>query len=447
MRIILLLLCCFFTTIVTAQSKADFFFLNKRKVQIIPFQLINNLIVIPVTVNGQQLSFLLDTGVGMTLLFNNSSVAKIYFKERNSFNLIGLGQGEATKAYLTRGNTLQIGKIRGLAQEVLLVEENNYIFSRRMGTQIDGIIGHEFFKNFPITIDYGNKKIKVYRDVGFFPIPTKAVSYPLIFYRNKPHIELEFSLRDSLAMKAPLLIDTGSSDALWLFEAEGTIEKTAPLFEDFLGRAINGDIFGERGKIKSIHMGRHTLKNVKVAYPEMDNFKAIDVLSGRIGSLGGELLSRFTLYLDYPNQRMAVKASKRIKDPFYYNMSGISLQYNGVELVPRKRNNSNNIVYNESGANRGIEIFLRDVIRYELQDIIEVAEVRANSPAAIAGIQKGDVLSRINNRRLDDLKLHEIAGLLQRKPGKKIKLLVRRGDSFHTKTFVLKPLFNSTSDF
>ena len=157
MRIILLLLCCFFTTFITAQSKADFFFLNKRKVQTIPFQLINNLIVIPVTVNGQQLSFLLDTGVGMTLLFNNSSVAKIYFKERNSFNLIGLGKGEATKAYLTRGNTLQIGKIRGLAQEVLLVEENNYIFSRWMGTPVDGIIGHEFFKNFPITIDYGNK--------------------------------------------------------------------------------------------------------------------------------------------------------------------------------------------------------------------------------------------------------------------------------------------------
>lgn len=79
---------------------------------------------------------------------------------------------------------MQIGKIRGLAQEVLLVEENNYIFSRRMGTQIDGIIGHEFFKNFPITIDYGNKKIKVYRDVGFFPIPTKAREFLIMIHAN-----------------------------------------------------------------------------------------------------------------------------------------------------------------------------------------------------------------------------------------------------------------------
>lgn len=447
MRTILLLLIYFITAVANAQTKADFLFLNKRKVQTIPFQFINNLIVIPVTVNGQQLSFLLDTGVGMTLLFNNPSVAKIYFKERNSFNLTGLGQGEAIQAYLTKGNTLQIGKIRGVAREVLLVEENNFIFSRRMGTQIDGIIGYDFFKNFPIKIDYNNKKIKVYRDSEFFSIPSNATNYPLTFYRGKPHIDLEFSLRDSMDLKAPFLIDTGSSDALWLFEAEGTIEKTGPLFEDFLGRGINGDIFGDRGKIKSIQMGGHTLKDVKVAYPEMHNFNAIDMLSSRVGSLGGELLSRFVLYLDYPNQRMALKASKRVNDPFYYNMSGISLQYNGVELVQRKRNNSNNIVYDENGANRGIEIFLRDVIRYELQEIIEVAAVRHNSPAAIAGVQKGDILTRINSRRLDDLKLHEIAGLLQRKPGKKIKLLLRREDAFLTKTFVLTPLFDSSFDF
>ena len=79
-----------------------------------------------------------------------------------------------------------------------------------------------------------------------------------------------------------------------------------------------------------------------------------------------------------------------------------------------KRNNSNNFVYNESGANQGIEIFSKDVTPCELHDIIEVAEFRTNSPAAIAGFQKEDVLSRIKNRRLDDLKLHEIAGLLQR---------------------------------
>ena len=110
-------------------------------------------------------------------------------------------------------------------------------------------------------------------------------------------------------------------------------------------------------------------------------------------------------------------------------------------------NYSGGIEYDKEGNNRGIEIFLRDVIQYEFQDVIEIAEVRPNSPAAQSGIRKGDILYRINNHKLNHLKLHEVAGMLQRKPGKKIKLLLRRNKEMLTKTFVLTPLFDSPPDF
>ena len=42
---------------------------NKKKI-IIPFKLIDNLIFIPVTVNGENLTFLLDTGTEETVLFS-----------------------------------------------------------------------------------------------------------------------------------------------------------------------------------------------------------------------------------------------------------------------------------------------------------------------------------------------------------------------------------------
>ena len=447
MRWLYSLLCCFLSVAVFAQAgSGSFSFLRKKKKERIAFELINNLIVVPVWVNGQKLSFLLDTGVGKTLLFNNARVSKIYFQEKNAFQLTGLGQGASLTAYLTRGNTLQLGKIRGNGMSVLLVDENNFEFTKRMGTQIDGILGFDFFSQFPLIIDYEAKRITVYRSATQPIFPSQSRRYPIQFHRDKPHISFSFTLKEGVDKEGFFLIDTGSSDALWLFEQQQQIEKIPPLFEDYLGRGINGNIFGSRGKIHSINLAGKQLSQVKVAYPEMQNFHSIDMLPNRLGSVGGELLRRFTVYVDYSRGAVGLVPNRSVNAPFYFNLSGIELQYNGVKLVQRKLNNANNVLMDESGNNQGIEIFLRNVIRYELQDVIEVASVREGSPAAQVGIQKGDVLDRINGRRLHHLKLHQIIGLLQRKPGKKIKLSLRRQGELLTKKFVLRPLFNGSAN-
>ena len=59
------------SNIVFGQSR--FQFPNKhRNFQKLSFQLINNIIVIPVEVNNTKLSFILDTGVDKTILFSLS---------------------------------------------------------------------------------------------------------------------------------------------------------------------------------------------------------------------------------------------------------------------------------------------------------------------------------------------------------------------------------------
>ena len=63
----ILLFCCFYNL---GFSQGKFIVLNAKKTDKIRFKLINNLIVIPVEVNGVELSFLLDTGVSKTILFN-----------------------------------------------------------------------------------------------------------------------------------------------------------------------------------------------------------------------------------------------------------------------------------------------------------------------------------------------------------------------------------------
>ena len=438
----------FFWCSVSAQQQSqDFYFLKKRKSTQLSFELINNLLVVPVWVNGQKLSFLLDSGVGMTLLFNNARVSNLYFQEKNAFKLTGLGQGKALKAYLTRGNTLQLGKIKADNLSILLVDENDFEFAKRMGTQIDGVLGHAFLKDYAIKINYESQKITIFKTPKKKLNVAQSQWYPLTFFRDKPHIPISFSLRDGHLQPGYFLIDTGSSDALWLFDQKAGIEKTPPTFEDYLGRGINGNIFGSRGKISFVQLANETLRRVKVAYPEMENFQSIAIHPQRVGSIGGELLRRFTINLDYPNKRMGLIPNRSIDAPFYFNLSGIELQHNGVELIRKKLNNANNVLTDESGNNRGIEIFLRDVIRYELQNIIEVTHVREGSPAAEAGVMVGDVLDRINGRKLHHLKLHQVIGLLQRKPGKKIKLSLRRQGEPLLVRFELRSLFDGSLDF
>ena len=52
--------------------------------------------------------------------------------------------------------------------------------------------------------------------------------------------------------------------------------------------------------------------------------------------------------------------------------------------------------------------------------------VRENSPAAKAGIQKGDKIVKINNRASQYLTIQNITNLFQSENGKQIKLTVER---------------------
>ena len=191
----------------------------------------------------------------------------------------------------------------------------------------------------------------------------------------------------------------GSSDALWLFENEGNIQPKPPFFDDFLGSGINGDIFGKRGKVAHVKIGTTQINRVKVAYPDKGSFQDVRLLEDRLGSVGGELLKRFKLTLDFKNRKVCFKKRGQINAPFYYNMSGLELQHNGVELVKERLTSAFGVAKKTEQNSDAIEIFMQPQFRLELRPVIEIFQVRPNSPAHIAGVRKGDVLKRVNGKR------------------------------------------------
>lgn len=401
---------------------------NKTKIH---FSLVNNLILIPVEINGYPLQFILDSGVNYSLLFSNERVNAMPFQNKKVFQLKGLGTDKPIPAYRVIASTFGVKNMMSQNHEVLLIPEEEFIFSRRMGTQIDGILGYSFFQNHRVSIDYKRQILTITAPEETLKRNDKWISLPIVFNQKKPFIPIKVQMNDSILVEGNVLLDSGSSDALWLFEGSHGIEKQTPSFEDFLGTGINGDIFGSRGKVNALSLSDFAMQEVKVAYPDTTAFQKIQFVNRRIGSIGGELLSRFKVVIDYPNAKLHLRPYKKSNRPFYYNLSGMELGYNGMRLVKEPMNNIRRRSIADSDESGGVEIFLNQRFQLNLYRSIEIIQVRPNSPAEKAGLKKGDVITHINRKSLHRLALSEVIAKLQTFPKDKIRVTyIREGKSF-----------------
>ena len=139
-----LLLC--FSLSGLAQDK--FVLTGSKKGQNLTFKLINNLIVIPVEVNGRELNFILDTGVDRSILFNLESEDSLRLKKVKRIKIRGLGEGERLTGLVSSENKFRIGKIVNPDHKVYAISSDEFDLSGRMGIEVNGIIGSELFRDF-----------------------------------------------------------------------------------------------------------------------------------------------------------------------------------------------------------------------------------------------------------------------------------------------------------
>jgi len=402
----------------------------------IPFKLINNLVVIPVEVNGTTLTFLLDTGVSSTIMFSLSEVDSLQLNNTETVKIRGLGDGGSISALKSKSNSLKIGKAIDNDHTVFVIYDKSLNLSTRMGIPIHGIVGFEFFKNLIVKTNYTSKKLTFYNPKTYQPKKCKKCEiFDIIFQNKKAYLNLDVTA-SSMSKEVTLLIDSGSSDAIWIFDDKDFIDTTLKKsFDDFLGQGLSGGIFGKRSKLSKIQIGNYQLKNVKVAFPDKKSMENIKFFKDRDGSLGGDILKRFTVIYDYPNNKISLKKNGQFKTPFHYNMSGITLKHDGVVLVKDKNMTNNSDKTETSGA---ISLSLSTVYNFYLAPRFIVSEIREDSPAALAGIYKGDEIVSVNGRETHRFELYELIGLFASKAGKKIMLKVKRNGIIFKKKFYLK---------
>ncbi|PWN59693.1 PDZ domain-containing protein [Chryseobacterium viscerum] len=432
MKFKLLLLGLFLSIFVNAQN--SFELINTKKA-VIPFQLINNLIFIPINVNGAELTFLLDTGVSETILFSlENKELKLSSVEKVKFS--GLGGSLSIDGLKSDRNLGKIGnEIVNTSMSLYIIIDEEFNISPHVGIPVNGVIGYHFFKDHPIYIDYASKKITVYENSDLIKKKIKRFEeFPVTIEKDKPYlyagVEMTNEKKDS-----KLLIDLGNSDAIWLFP---TLIKdfvyNRPNIDDFLGRGFNGDIYGKRSRIHNFYLGSFKFEKPLTAMPDEFSIQHVKLVESRKGSVGSEIMRRFTVVFDYPNKKLYLRKNKYFDDPFHFNMSGLDFKQDGLEWQEDKLK-----IETQKSTMVATEVY-KDSFQYKfsLKPIFSIAGVRKDSPADVAGLQKDDRILSINGEQTSNMTLEKIVELMKSNEGRNINMIIQRKNQKLTLSFALE---------
>ena len=412
----------------TLKAQDDFLIEKNKKKVVIPFKLINNLVFIPIKVNGIELNFLLDSGVEETILFSMEDKKEVSFKNVQKIKLRGLGSEEEIEGLKSTNNILETHGIKSVNHMVYIILDQGFNLSSHIGIPVNGIIGYKFFKNNIVEINYQKKKIFIHENNEEIRkrLDQKFKTLPITIERSKPYI-VATAIVDDVSIPAKLLIDIGNSDSFWIFE-NNKIKLPKKNFPDFLGKGFSGDIEGHRAKISKFSMADFEFKNPIVSFPDSSSIKNVKMVVDRIGSVGGEVLKRFTIILDYADRKMYLKKNNKFNEPFSYNKSGITVQHNGLQWVQETVHfEMVKVVTGTDEMNRDSKN--RDEnfrYKFQLKPVYEIVNVRKNSSAEKCGLQKGDVIVTINGNNPYKYTLQQINNLLKSEEEVWINLEVER---------------------
>ncbi|MES2411109.1 MAG: aspartyl protease family protein [Bacteroidota bacterium] len=441
MRLKTLLFFLFFS--VSAFSQSEFQINNLKNKVVIPFKLINNLIFIPVHINGEELTFLLDTGVDQTILFSLDEKDEVKLFEVEKLKLKGLGSKDAVDSYKSSKNKVEIKSFVDNNHEIYIVLDQEFNFSSQVGIPVNGIIGSNFFKKHIVEINYDRKKIIIY-NYNHKKISGRLqknfVKDSITVEDKKPYYISNIKNGEQI-IPSKLLVDTGNSDAIWIFlNRTSKIKLPEKNIQDYLGRGFSGNVYGRRGRMSSFEFANKIFDFPLITFPDSTSVKSVNFVPNRIGSIGSEIISRFTVVFDYLNNAIYTRPNKRIYDPFHFNMSGIEVEHTGLEWVKETIGESNQgvKVYTTNSESSSLQNNLK--IHFTLKPIFKIASVRVGSEAEKAGLKIGDRIIKINHQVSHGYTIQMINELLKSEEGKIIEMEVERDNKNHKFKFQLKKI-------
>jgi hypothetical protein len=345
----------------------------------IPFKLINNHIYLQAVLDGKQYDHIIfDTGATNLL---GAAAAKLNGIKAEG-TLPGGGFGENVSAFgLAKIGLIEVGGIQLKDQVFAVFDLTN--LSKVEGVEGDGLIGYEVARRAVITIDYANQVLTIMKPEAFHPSP-KAVKVPFKFDGHIPTIEAEI---DGVA--GEFEIDTGSRASLSIMHpfavTNGLIQKYQAKTEVIGGYGVGGPARALLVRPKSLKIGGVQIQN-PVGLIELGD-KGAAAATRTAGNLGGGVLKRFTVTLDYEHRVIYLEPNANFNEVDVFDRSGLWC------------------MQDNSGG-------------------VSIVDVVKNSPAAKAGIHPGDRVAGIDGTPVTAAQIISLRNRLREAPGTKVSLQV-----------------------
>lgn len=368
----------------------------------IPVEVQHNVIIIPVRINGSfEMDFILDTGVRSTILTEPYLTQFLRLDSVSTVRVRGLGEGEDIYAVLARDINIDLPGVHGQHMNLLVLPEDVISYSGMFGRPIYGIIGHDLFAQFVVEINYARKYIQLHDPTKYKP-RKKAEEIPIEIRGGKPYVEAEITDFRGEVINGQWLLDTGSSNALSLYD--NSLPIPDPSIPAFLGKGLSGNVYGRLARAPEFQFGSFNFTDVITGYPDSNslNLQITDTLW--YGNIGSEVLSRFRITFDYFRGKIYVKKATGFQHEFEYNVSGIEIVSEGDFF------NKFSIVY-----------------------------VRPGSPADQADVREGDEIVSINGLDVSSMDITTVYATILRKNGRKMIMKIKRGEETIKKKFPLIP--------
>ena len=277
-------------------------------------------------------------------------------------------------------------------------------FGSQIGRAYEGTLGNDFFQRVVVEIDYARLTVRLY-DPNTYQYSGQGTPFPLTFSAGVPIVQGKFTDPKGKVFEAGFAVNTALDASIVVsnryaesHRLPGSHWKMIPAVDPELDSAEATVI----GRSKGFQLGRYSAEGMLMTFSRGDLPGASDPHVA--GEIGGGMLRRFTVVLDYPHHQMILQPNSHFTNDDQEDKSGVAVVAGGVTLKT-----------------------------------FEIAQVEPKTPAASAGLQKGDIITGIDEDAAADLTLAEIRDLF-RQIGHKYTLLIDRNGQAKQVTIQMRRL-------